>query len=713
MPVEIENVPQEGGEEVSVSVHDDGTLSSTVMSSTAEKEEACDESVDSVAEDGDDEKEEEEAAIEEAASETEDREFDKNPTVLYALVQKKLWKEAAARAKTNPVEARAFIVRKEKNGKIRWRLLPIHAAIVFKAPEDVIHSLLTAFPKSAEEKDDQGMLPLHLSLRNSASREIVNMLLMAFPGSVDSLDRKSRLPLTLAQNAESPLREQYITALEKGASHYSVFALAYARERIIAEQKEIYDAQLKEALKMNESAFSEMEASVEEKKKEAEEIVAEKEKELVKIHENSEVLVDHVASLEAQLGCRSDTERFLATKIAKLEEKIKENEVQLKERDAVLASSAADTEEKLQKASELKEKTEGEFKVENAKLIDIIAGLEAKLEEMNAAVASTETKLQESIDSFKEKQDEWDMKEIRGDAKYTKVEIDWANSQANVAILESQLKKRMENEHLLASQVGNLANRLAESADCNLKFSKEMKDFEEKKATLQTTIFVLKKRLTNVTATMESTRQQQMTILDDAITQEEMMAKCMESHADVVSESLAQEKAMETVKEEMTGMLEKMLDDANENRIKHLKIASGHGEHLKSMNASRASVLSCAQTVTMNVIGALEELDLSNLEEDIEKEVQMTLAARRPRPEALAQVDFEVREEVVETVDESVEVTAEEAPAPVEEAPEVVVSSPKNVLKIVTDTPEAEAAEETRTDAVTDVVQVENRVTAE
>jgi hypothetical protein len=305
------------------------------------------------------------------------------------------------------------------------------------------------------------------------------------------------------------------------------------------------------------------------------------------------------------------------------------------------------------------------------------------------------------------------MKEIRGDAKYTKVEIDWANSQANVAILESQLKKRMENEHLLASQVGNLANRLAESADCNLKFSKEMKDFEEKKATLQTTIFVLKKRLTNVTATMESTRQQQMTILDDAITQEEMMAKCMESHADVVSESLAQEKAMETVKEEMTGMLEKMLDDANENRIKHLKIASGHGEHLKSMNASRASVLSCAQTVTMNVIGALEELDLSNLEEDIEKEVQMTLAARRPRPEALAQVDFEVREEVVETVDESVEVTAEEAPAPVEEAPEVVVSSPKNVLKIVTDTPEAEAAEETRTDAVTDVVQVENRVTAE
>ena len=85
----------------------------------------------------------------------EEREFSKNPTVLYALVQKKLWKEVIARTQTHPDEARVFIVRKGKDGSMRWRLLPIHAAIVFKAPEDAIDALLTAYPEAAQKKDDQ------------------------------------------------------------------------------------------------------------------------------------------------------------------------------------------------------------------------------------------------------------------------------------------------------------------------------------------------------------------------------------------------------------------------------------------------------------------------------------------------------------------------------------------------------------------------------
>jgi len=491
--------------------------------------------------------------------------------------------------------------------------LPIHAAIVFKAPVDVVEALLTSYPKSAEEKDDQGMLPLHLAFRNGATEEIVNLLLMAFPASVDNPDRKGRVPLTLAKNVDSPLREVYIEALEKGASHYSVAALALARERIVAEQKVIFDTQLKESLNINENAFSEMEAKVEEKQKEVEEAVAEKEKELAKLHENSQVLVDHVASLEAQLGCRSDTERFLATKIAKLEEKVRESEKQIKEKDAAFETATTEATDKVQSVEDL-----------------------------------------------------------------------------------------------------------AESADSNIKFSREMKEFEEQKATLQATIVLLKRRLSNVTTTMESTRQQQMTILDDAIAQEEMMAKCMESHSEIVFESLAQEKATHAMKEEMLGMIEMMIDTADENRIKHLKIASGHGQHLSSMNASRSSVLSCAQTVTTNVIGALEkDLDLASLEDDVKLEVQKVLAERRPRPEAFAKVgDVELRENVQETEEEEgVEAEfTEETPAPAapEENAEVVISSPKNVLKIVT-APEAEAEEEeTRSESATpEEVQVESRVTAE
>ncbi|KAL3903267.1 MAG: hypothetical protein SGILL_010510, partial [Bacillariaceae sp.] len=117
--------------------------------------------------------------------EPEERDFDKNPTVLYALVQKKIWAEAVDRARDHPEEASIWVSRREKDGKLRWRLLPLHAAIVVKSSEDVIDSLLTAYPQAAETKDDQGMLPLHLAFRNGASEAVVKLLLMAYPYSVD------------------------------------------------------------------------------------------------------------------------------------------------------------------------------------------------------------------------------------------------------------------------------------------------------------------------------------------------------------------------------------------------------------------------------------------------------------------------------------------------------------------------------------------------
>ena len=66
-----------------------------------------------------------------------------------------------------------------------------------------------------------------------------------------------------------------------------------------------------------------------------------------------------------------------------------------------------------------------------------------------------------------------DEKGSESDAKYTKMEVDWVNSQANVAILESHLKRRKENERLLAAQVNKLAVQLAETTAQNQKFSQK------------------------------------------------------------------------------------------------------------------------------------------------------------------------------------------------------------------------------------------------
>ena len=61
---------------------------------------------------------------------TRECDFDKDPSDLYLELQKKDWDAAISRAHTDPTQAHTWVVRKEFDGKLRWRLLPLHAAII-------------------------------------------------------------------------------------------------------------------------------------------------------------------------------------------------------------------------------------------------------------------------------------------------------------------------------------------------------------------------------------------------------------------------------------------------------------------------------------------------------------------------------------------------------------------------------------------------------
>ena len=71
----------------------------------------------------------------------EERDFDANPTDLYLSLMRKDWTAAQHHA---PTESHIWIYRREQNdpAKIRWKLLPIHAAIIFQAPVPVLQALL-------------------------------------------------------------------------------------------------------------------------------------------------------------------------------------------------------------------------------------------------------------------------------------------------------------------------------------------------------------------------------------------------------------------------------------------------------------------------------------------------------------------------------------------------------------------------------------------
>ncbi len=520
-----------------------------------------------------------------------ERDFDKDPTILYALVQKKIWKEAVERAKSRPDEAGIWVSRREKDGRLRWRLLPLHAAVVFKASEEVIESLLTAYPDGAKLKDDQGMLPLHLAFRNGASEAVVNLLLVAHPQSVDIPDRKGRVPLTLAEAAAPPHRDVFIKALEKGPSYYAVAAVAAARANIIAEQKAIQEAMLTQARHFHEYELSEVRAEEDKKRQAVEAKVEELEKELLKTQETSQVLVDHVNALEAQLNSRSDTERFLATKIANLDEKLKQTELAAAENELT-------------------------FKTEKIILTAERDDLVSKVDELQNVLASTQQKLSQSLDMHEKCDREWTARDNELTEKLRQAEIDWANSQANGAILEAQLKKRIENEHLLASQVSSLASRLAESANENKegtkKYTQLIKELETERLAQKDKIQDLTARLKYVAKVMETMTEQQVKIVDEAIVHEGMISKALEAHAKIVQDTIAQEKELVKAKEErelmieLFGRHEKCVQDATQRRIEIMNAISLQGQCMANTKNVREGMLTCVQELGMNMFGVLQ-----------------------------------------------------------------------------------------------------------
>lgn len=130
--------------------------------------------------------------------------YDVNPTFLYQAIEARQWKHARDFLESNNqahAQAATWVIRKETSGKLRWRLLPLHAAIIFGSPLEILELLLGEYPAAAQSKDDQGMLPLHLSFRNFQSWDILEELLTAYPYAISVKDRRGRTPLQCASSS--------------------------------------------------------------------------------------------------------------------------------------------------------------------------------------------------------------------------------------------------------------------------------------------------------------------------------------------------------------------------------------------------------------------------------------------------------------------------------------------------------------------------------
>jgi ankyrin repeat protein len=142
--------------------------------------------------------------------------YDGGATALYRSIENKDWDAALHRVSMAPEEAKTWVSRREHDShKTRWRLLPLHAVCIFRAPLALMEALIEAYPEGPQMKDDQGMLPVHLACRNGASKGVVLTLLRGFPESLFVLDRKRRSLQDLIEASTSVNKETVLEALKK------------------------------------------------------------------------------------------------------------------------------------------------------------------------------------------------------------------------------------------------------------------------------------------------------------------------------------------------------------------------------------------------------------------------------------------------------------------------------------------------------------------
>lgn len=145
--------------------------------------------------------------------------YDSNVTILYELLESSSWEKARGRCRSHPAEVRTWIVRKD-NHKVRWKLLPLHASIIFQSPNFLVSALLDKFPAAISRTDDQGMLPLHLAFRHRQEDEdLLELLLAKYPGAAMIRDHRDRLPLEHGRDSKfsCKLMRKYTVAIVEGS----------------------------------------------------------------------------------------------------------------------------------------------------------------------------------------------------------------------------------------------------------------------------------------------------------------------------------------------------------------------------------------------------------------------------------------------------------------------------------------------------------------
>lgn len=413
--------------------------------------------------------------------------FERNPTGLYIAVHTKNWALALQRVGSYPKEAGIWVSRMEddSNGStnggmssprakqkliptllgqrpVRWRMLPLHAAVLFSAPVPVIKAIIKANPNACSSPDDQGMVPLHLAFRAGVTEDVVVTLVEACPESIEMVDYKGRLPSMLVPKHAMNYADTVAEAFIRGPSQYywSARVSGADRSRIQTEAadkvKALEDA-IKQQNSMSERLLDETQQQLtDEIEALSLENIALKERTAYYeakydgVEEKEKVLVDHTNSLAERLRLTSLSEEHLATKMAKLEVSLKKKEAELEEMKAKSLEEKAEMETKMQNMAKDLARVEGQAQQltksltqKNEECDQMTERFQKEREMFEKQVTASKECLLELIASSKEdkKTLEIESKELRQHLATIQAELQKAN-QAPIE-LERKLESRL------------------------------------------------------------------------------------------------------------------------------------------------------------------------------------------------------------------------------------------------------------------------------
>mmetsp|Transcript_45336 Transcript_45336/g.95116 ORF Transcript_45336/g.95116 Transcript_45336/m.95116 type:complete len:611 (+) Transcript_45336:120-1952(+) len=147
--------------------------------------------------------------------------YDKNPTDLFQALEARQFSYAEEMFKQVNLqfnkECKTWVVargQKKKETQLRFRALPLHAALVFGAPDDMTLKILNAYPKATRGRDVKGRLPIHLAMEHNVSDDILIKILEAFPKGFFAKDKKDMTPLDYVnENMDRCHMKRYIPML--------------------------------------------------------------------------------------------------------------------------------------------------------------------------------------------------------------------------------------------------------------------------------------------------------------------------------------------------------------------------------------------------------------------------------------------------------------------------------------------------------------------